>query len=324
MNEIIMIRLANLQSPRHSYSCICGNIEIVMEVLVDNHKPLGERLRDTYVMIDGRKVRYIEKGGGPVVLFLHGASLGSSADVFIETIEQFADAGFRAIAFDIPGFGLSEAAEKQSVAAQRNSIPKFIDALKLDKVALMAHSRAGGFAVDLALSDPSRYSHIVILGSGPLLPPQDEGQLERHQGAQSRADKKMAEGEPKREDTLKLLQADAFRHDLITEERLTLRHSRSIGQNFLNHVARQKGDKGDGDSKKTEPKKPMWERLDDLMVPILLIYGREDRAHAAERAQILMERRPHMQIHIIPNCKHLVPWDAADEILRLSIPFLKS
>lgn len=290
---------------------------------MDKNRPLAERLRDKYVTIDAHKVRYIEKGDGPAVLFLHGASLGSSADVFIENIEQFADEGFHAIAFDIPGFGLSEAAEIQSVAAQKNSIPKLIDALKLDKVALMAHSRAGGFAVDLALSDPSRYSHIVILGSGPLLPPQEEGQLERHQGAQSRADKKMAESEPKLADTLKLLQADAFRHDLITEERLALRHSRSVGQNFLNHVARQKGGERDGESKKAEPKKPMWERLDDLKMPILLIYGREDRAHAAERAQILKERRPHMQIHIVPNCKHLVPWDAADEMFRLSVPFLK-
>ena len=124
---------------------------------------------DKYVTVDGLKLRYIEEGKGHPVLFLHGASLGSSADVFLRNLGPFADAGFRAMAFDMPGFGLSEIPEKQSTKQQRDSIPKFIDAMKLGKTALMAHSRSGAFAIQLALEDPSRYSHVVILGTGGLL-----------------------------------------------------------------------------------------------------------------------------------------------------------
>ena len=280
------------------------------------------RLEDKYVTIDGLRVRYIEQGTGPVALFLHGASLGSTADVFVDNIPQFADAGFRAVAFDIPGFGLSETPAQQTVKAQRESIPKFIDAAKLGKVALMAHSRSGGFAVELALAEPQRYSHVVILGSGNLLPPQDEGQVQRHQAAQQRADQMMAEKEPTLEDSRKQLQADTFNHALLTEERVRVRNSRSIGQNFKNHVARQSG--GEGGGAGGPAPKPLWQRITELKMPIMLIYGREDRAHAAERAAALKQQNPGMNIHIIPNCKHLVPWDAADEVLRLSVPFLKS
>src|SRR6476620_5881781 len=118
---------------------------------------------DKFVSVDGLKLRYIEAGSGPSVLFLHGASLGSSADVFLRNLGPFAKAGFRALALDLPGFGLSAIPEEQSVPQQRNAIPKFIDAMKLGKTALMAHSRSGGFAMDLALADPSKYSAVVIL-----------------------------------------------------------------------------------------------------------------------------------------------------------------
>ena len=41
--------------------------------------------KDKFVNVDGLQLRYIEEGSGPSVLFLHGASLGSSADVFLAT-----------------------------------------------------------------------------------------------------------------------------------------------------------------------------------------------------------------------------------------------
>ena len=44
------------------------------------------RLEDKFVTVDGLRTRYIEEGEGPPVLLLHGASLGSSADVFIRNL----------------------------------------------------------------------------------------------------------------------------------------------------------------------------------------------------------------------------------------------
>jgi len=33
---------------------------------------------------------------------------------------------------------------------------------------------------------------------------------------------------------------------------------------------------------------------------------------------------PQLQIHVVDGCKHLVPWDAADEFIRLAVPFLRT
>jgi pimeloyl-ACP methyl ester carboxylesterase len=285
-----------------------------------------ERIKpeDKFVSVDGLKLRYIEEGSGPSVLFLHGASLGSSADVFLRNLGPFAKAGFRAVAFDLPGFGLSDIPEKQSVPQQRNSIPKFIDAAGLGKTALIAHSRSGGFAVQLALEDPSRYSHVIILGTGSLLPLQTEAQVGRYEAVQARVDKEMAQKEPTVEDARKLLQADTFNHSLISDEDVAIRHSRMIGRNFIAHQERQNHEAPAGGAAPAKPSKPLWERLAELKMPLLMIFGREDRAHAGERAELLKKQQPQINLHIVNGCKHMVHWDAFDDLMRLGVPFLKS
>jgi len=279
------------------------------------------KAEDKFLSVDGLKLRYIEEGSGPSVLFLHGASLGSSADVFLRNLGPFAKAGFRAVSFDLPGFGLSDIPAKQSVALQRNMIPKFIDAAALGKTALIAHSRSGGFAVQLALEDPSRYSHVIILGTGSLLPPQTEAQVGKYEAVQARVDKEMAQKEPTLEDARKLLQADTFNHALISEEDVGMRHSRMIGRNFIAHQERQNNNAPAGAA---APAKPLWQRLTDLRMPLLMIYGREDRAHAGERAALLKQLHPQINLHIVNGCKHMVHWDAFDDLMRLGVPFLKS
>jgi 4,5:9,10-diseco-3-hydroxy-5,9,17-trioxoandrosta-1(10),2-diene-4-oate hydrolase len=280
--------------------------------------------KDKFVSVDGLQLRYIEEGSGPSVLFLHGASLGSSADVFVRNLAPFAKSGFRAVAFDYPGFGLSEIPAKQSTAQQRNSIPKFIDAAGLGKTALIAHSRSGGFAIQLALEDPSRYSHVVILGTGSLLPLQTEAQVGRYEAVQARVDKEMAAKEPTVEDARKLLQADTFNHSLISDEDVALRHRSMIGGNFKAHQDRQSHETPAAPAGTAGPAKPLWERLADLKMPLLMIFGREDRAHAGERAELLKKQQPNINLHIVNGCKHMVHWDAFDDLMRLGVPFLKS
>jgi 2-hydroxy-6-oxonona-2,4-dienedioate hydrolase len=232
-----------------------------------------------------------------------------------------ARAGFRAIAFDQPGFGLSDVPADLSAAYRRDSIPKFMDALGLKKAALVGHSQAGNPAVQLALKEPARYSHIVVLGTGSLLPPLGAAGEDGGAAAQQRLERRMAAAEPTIEDTRKLLEANLFHHDLITPEELALRHSRSTGKNFAAFVARAEAAET---APPKEPKTPLWQRLVELQMPLLLIFGRNDRANAAKRAIMLKEAYPQLAIHIADDCKHLVPWDAADDFIRLAIPFLKT
>ena len=62
---------------------------------------------DQFLDVDGLKTRYIE-AGSPAAILWHGASLGSSADVFEKKLGPVADAGVCAIAYDQPGFGRTD------------------------------------------------------------------------------------------------------------------------------------------------------------------------------------------------------------------------
>ena len=63
---------------------------------------------DQFLEVNGLKTRYIEACSSPAAILWHGASLGSSADVFEKNLGPVADAGVRAIAYDQPGFGRTD------------------------------------------------------------------------------------------------------------------------------------------------------------------------------------------------------------------------
>ena len=54
-----------------------------------------------------------------------------------------------------------------------------------------------------------------------------------------------------------------------------------------------------------------------------LMFGRQDRGWAYPRAMKLKETYPGLDLHILEECKHLVPWDAADKWIELALPVLR-
>ena len=106
-------------------------------------------------------------------------------------------------------------------------MPKVIDALGLKKPALIAHSRSGSMAVQLALKEPERYSHLVVLGTGTLLPPLPEDVEGRYAQVAQRVDREMAVTEPTPDDTKKLMQADLFHTEMVTPEELSQNNQRN-------------------------------------------------------------------------------------------------
>src|ERR1700693_1589233 len=226
---------------------------------------IAVRTDDRFVKVDDRSIRYLEEGSGVPAILLHGSSLGSSADVFRRNLHALGRDGIRAIAVDLPGFGKSDAADGLSASLRKTFVLRFMDALGLKRAALIGHSSAGGSVVSMALAHPERVSHVIILGTGSLLPPLETAAGKvgaRGEAAQARLEERMVRQEPTLEETRALLEANLFHHELITPEELELRHQNSIGRCFeqfvLRHAEAQEGGPARAEEGKGGGTVPLW------------------------------------------------------------------
>ena len=124
----------------------------------------------------GLHARVITQGSAsaPPVMLLHG--WGCSSYLFRRNIGELAAAGYRVLALDLKGHGLSDkpgSASEYSCAAMRAFVLEAMDALELRTVSLVAHSMAGAIATSLTLHAPSRVARLALLapigfGEAPL------------------------------------------------------------------------------------------------------------------------------------------------------------
>jgi len=125
--------------------------------------------------IQGSTVHVVEAGpaGGPPVLLLHGAAFHSGTWVELGTVDVLADAGFRVVAPDLPGFGKSPRGQADPTTFLRD----FFAAWELPPAVIVAPSMSGSFAFPLLLDHPDRVTGFVAVAPvgtdeyGPLLAP---------------------------------------------------------------------------------------------------------------------------------------------------------
>ena len=261
--------------------------------------------REHFIEVAGLRIRYLEEGNGPTIVLLHGASLGSSADVWSGNLVDLAASDLRVIALDQPGFGASDNPEDASLGFRTRFIPAFLDTLQLEGASLVGHSQSGRIVVKLGMDEPKRFPRIVVVGTASLLPPLP--------GAADAGEDEGGAAQPTVEETRRQLEATVFKRALVTPEAVELRHRMSTGKNFAAALARRRAK---GEEKKRDGDRPLWQRLSDVSVPLRLIYGKQDRS-AAERVALATGLYPNLDVHLIDRCKHLVQWDAPEAFAQL-------
>lgn len=100
----------------------------------------------------------------PAVLFLHG--FPESSYIWRDVMAGAAEAGWRAIAPDFPGFGDSEPDPPGTWERQLEFLDRFTSDLELESVALVVHDWGGLIGLRWACDNPGRVRALVISNSG--------------------------------------------------------------------------------------------------------------------------------------------------------------
>jgi abhydrolase domain-containing protein 14 len=111
------------------------------------------------VTLDGGTVHYLAAGpddGLPVIL-LHGASFNAETWRKLGTLDVLADAGHRALAVDLPGYGKSPEAEIDP----ETWLGRLVAKLTERKAVILSPSMSGLFSLPLLTHEPSRLAGFV-------------------------------------------------------------------------------------------------------------------------------------------------------------------
>lgn len=115
-------------------------------------------------VVDGTRLRVLDAGAGPAVVFVHG--LGASMYSWRTTLRPVLDAGHRVVAFDNRGFGLSERPDSgYSNAAYTRLLVALLDSLGIDAAVLVGHSMGGAISARVAIDHPDRVRGLVLIAS---------------------------------------------------------------------------------------------------------------------------------------------------------------
>jgi pimeloyl-ACP methyl ester carboxylesterase len=125
-------------------------------------------LATQFTTVLGLRTRYLRRGAGPPVLVLHG--WGASIEAVYPIVTGLSPAA-TVYALDLPGFGQSDIPpEPWGVEEYQRFVAAFMDALAIERPAIVGHSNGGRIAIRMACTEPQRASRLVLVDSAGIRP----------------------------------------------------------------------------------------------------------------------------------------------------------
>ncbi|MFJ9391720.1 alpha/beta fold hydrolase [Nocardioides sp. NPDC101246] len=270
----------------------------------------------------GRSVRYYDGGpadGLPVVL-LHGSGPGATGwSNFSGNIGQIAAAGFHVIAPDMPGWGDSSAAITKEMDHDVDLV-EILDALGIEKAALVGNSMGAHTAVRFATLHPERITHLVTMGAslGKSFPKSLFGPAD----GPSEGLKVLVKAyrDPSPENMKALVEIMTFDKARFATPELTKARSDAASAR-PDHLKNYVEGLVDG---APIPFTVDRSKIPSIDVPALVIHGRDDRVLHFETSLWLTTHIPNSRLVLLNRCGHWAMIEHADEFNRLVVDFLSN
>jgi pimeloyl-ACP methyl ester carboxylesterase len=261
-----------------------------------------QHLRTVTVDVDGTEVNYVELGppetdqAPEAIVFVHG--LSGCWQNWLENIPHFSRT-HRVIALDLPGFGSSPMPDwKISIPAYGRLLLEFADALDVRDAAVVGNSLGGFVSAEAVIAQPQRFEKLALVSAAGV----SSARLRR---------------QPTEVAARMLAAAAPYAFNLQTRSFRRPRARAAAFRNIARYPAKlraellweffQGGMRGDGfaDALSSLAGYDILDRLDDVEVETLIVWGRNDNvvppADALEYSRLLRNSKT----VIFDQCGHL-------------------
>jgi pimeloyl-ACP methyl ester carboxylesterase len=259
-------------------------------------------VRNAEVEVGGHRVHYEIEGpaDGPVVVLVHG--LGGRAEDWRDLAPYLAKAGFRVYMPDLIGYGRSDKPKdfSYSVHDEAGVVVGFMNALRLKQVDLGGWSMGGAIVQHVAADHPGRIEKLMLFDSAGLyvLPAWDV--------------KLFTPKTPAQLSDLEALLIPNPPHlwGFIGNDILRMSERRA----WIIHKAMASMMTGQDATDKLLPL---------LKMPVLLVWGAEDRIVPLTQGEETHKLVPQSQMEVVPGCGHLAPGLCAAQMAPTVVSFLR-
>jgi len=264
-----------------------------------------------FLELDGHSTHYIEKGTGEPVILIHGFFYDSFT--WHNNIEALANR-FKVYAFDLWGFGYSTREPMDyGYPLYADQLLKFLDTLGIQKASLVGHSMGGGTSIFFTVHHRDRVNKMILVDSAgmpnplPLL-----GKIANL---------------PKVGEFIYRLNSNFFRRMTLGT---TWIHDRGhITDDYFENVTRFHKIKGSTEAMLKILRKQFFHtladevrRLGEMGVPILLAWGRDDKAVPLERGQEMHSILKGSRLEVFEQAGHCPHDERSERFNQLALGFL--
>ncbi len=245
---------------------------------------------------------YDEAGAGPAVILLHAGIADRS--MWSETLPALAEAGYHAIALDLPGFG--DAPVEPGPQAPWNDVLAAMNELGIGRAVLVGDSFGAAVALRVAVIAPDRVSALALVS--PPLPGEPSAELAAAWAAEEEA---LERGDV---DAAAQAVAAAWTWPGAVRERVEAMQRRAFELQLA----------ADGVEDAPDPVEEDPESLTRVGVPVLAAAGAADMPDFLAGVETLARVLPSARSAVIDGARHLAPLEAPDAFRELLLDFLAS
>lgn len=261
------------------------------------------------VDVGGIVTNYHDEGSGQPVVLIHGSGPGVTAYAnWRLTIPELAK-HHRVLAPDVLGFGYTERPQgvRYDMEAWTQHLLGFLDAVGLEKVALVGNSFGGALALSIATRAPERVEKLVLMGSAGV-PFEITAGLNAVWGF-----------EPSLDAMRELMGVFAYDRSLLTDDlaatRLEAATRPGIQEAFRSMFPAPR-------QRSVDALTVNEALIRAIEVPTLIVHGRDDQVIPLANSLKLLELIETSQLHVFGQCGHWVQIEHADDFARIVDDFL--